>query len=316
MTNLGNIEKVDVREVWPDEKSDFTPWLADNLNILGVELGVELELVQTEAPVGNYSLDILAKDANSGEIVAIENQIEGTDHRHLGQLMTYAAGRDASVVIWVATKFRDEHRAALDWINERADSLNFFGVEIEVIKIGDSLPAPLFRLAVVPNAWSKEVRAASATEFTETEHRHIEFWRPLLEDLKYNHGWNVQTTNKVNWHHKASGVRNITLRMLLARGNVARVEILIDSQDKIQNKRVFDLLKESRKSIERDIQEELLWERSDDNISSYIGVSRSGPVDDPPENLAEIRRWMVRYVVKLGDIFRPYLENALKEIGE
>lgn len=316
MTDLGNIERIDIREVWPDEKSDFTPWLANNLDTLGDELGVELELVQTEAPVGNYYLDILAQDVNSGGMVAIENQLTDTDHTHLGQLITYSAGREAGMVIWVATKFRGEHRAALDWINERANSLDFFGVEIEAIKIGNSLPAPLFRLVVVPNSWSKGVRAASVAEFTETERRYIEFWRPLLENLNSNHGWNVQTTNKDNWHHKASGVRNITLRMRLTRRNEARIEILINSQNKEQNKRVFDLLSKSRESIERDLEEELTWERADDNISSYMGVSRSGSLDDSPEDLDEIRHWMVKYVVKFGDVFRPYLENALKETGE
>ncbi len=152
---IGRIEEVAIREVWPDEASDFTPWLAKNLEVLGEELGMVLELKGTEVPVGNYYLDILANEADRDAPVAIENQIAVTDNPHLGQLLTYAAGTKAKIVIWIATEFRDEHRAALDWLNEgTGESLDFLGVEVGAIKIGNSVPAPLFRLAAAPNHWS------------------------------------------------------------------------------------------------------------------------------------------------------------------
>ena len=179
MVDLGKIENFDIRQIWPNEASDFTPWLAENLDLLGEELGLELELDRTEAPVGNFSLDILARDANSNAIVAIENQIAVTDHIHLGQLLTYAAGQDAGVVIWVSTEFRDEHKAALDWLNQRTeDSLEFYGVEIGAVKIGNSLPAPLFRLAAVPNSWSKQVKATATTDLSEKQQRYVNSGSP------------------------------------------------------------------------------------------------------------------------------------------
>ena len=149
--DLASIERVEPRNIWPNEAENFTPWLADNLAELGKELGMELELDAKEAPVGKFSVDILAKEIGRDSVVVIENQIERTDHVHLGQLLTYAAGSEANIVIWVTTNFQDEHRAALDWLNKSTiESLEFYGVEIEVVRIGESAPAPLFRLAAFP----------------------------------------------------------------------------------------------------------------------------------------------------------------------
>lgn len=151
--NLAKIERiVDLRATWPNEAQYFTPWLADNIGELGKVLGMDLELKGTEAAVGSYFLDILATDLNSRRPVIIENQLEATDHGHLGQLLTYAAGFDAGVVVWVTRDFRDEHRQALDWLNQRTDeNTEFFGVVVELWRIGDSLPAPHFNLVAVPN---------------------------------------------------------------------------------------------------------------------------------------------------------------------
>lgn len=119
--NLAKIERVDLREAWPNEARDFTPWLAENIAELGVALGMDLELQETEASVGGYSLDVLASDLNDDRTVIIENQLEATNHTHLGQLLTYAAGYDANVIVWLTREFRDEHRAALEWLNQRTD---------------------------------------------------------------------------------------------------------------------------------------------------------------------------------------------------
>ena len=315
MVELGQIEEVDIRTVWPNEAADFTPWLADNLDLLGEELGLDLELDRTEAPVGNFSLDILARDANSNAVVAIENQIAGTDHVHLGQLMTYAAGYDAGIVIWVSTEFRDEHRAALDWINQRTDdSLNFFGVEVEAVRIGDSLPALLLRLAASPNAWSKRTRTAQTTELTDRQKRYVQFWRPLLERLKSEHGWNIGTENKYYEYVVGSGFSNMARRMRLTWENEARVELMIQSSDADWNKAVFDLLKESQERIEADIGAALHWDRGEDTKSCRIGVSRNGSLDDSEEELDEIRAWMIDNVQRFRPVFRPYLEDALSRV--
>ena len=138
---LAKIQRVDLREIWPNEAADFTPWLAENLSELGRVLGLDLELQAQEAPVGGYSLDVLARDVGSGGEVVIENQLGTTDHSHLGQLITYAAGFDARVAVWIAREFKSEHREALDLLNRRTgEDSQFFGVEIELWKI-DGFPA-------------------------------------------------------------------------------------------------------------------------------------------------------------------------------
>lgn len=149
----GRIEQLEVREIWEDEAADFTPWLAENLDLIGEELGLDLELVETEKPIGSFYLDLLAKDGD-GRLVAIENQLEWTDHSHLGQLLTYAVKCDARTAIWIAPMFRYEHRETIDRLNEwTGDKIQFYGVEVKVIKIGDSSPAPDIRAVAVPDGW-------------------------------------------------------------------------------------------------------------------------------------------------------------------
>src|SRR6266851_3093921 len=138
---LGTLVFLDPRDVWSSESIEFTPWLADHLDLLGEALGIDLELDGREAPVGDFSADLLARDNNRDRLVVIENQLEQTDHDHLGKMLTYAAGRSAGVVVWIAKKIREEHRAAIDWLNEHTDEeLEFFAVELQVPKIDESRP--------------------------------------------------------------------------------------------------------------------------------------------------------------------------------
>lgn len=148
-----------LRSAWPNEARDFTPWLADNLDVLGQAVGLALELRQKEYPVGRYSLDLLLQDAE-GRVVAVENQLEQTDHSHLGQLLTYCAGTQAKVVIWIARTITEEHAAALEWLNANTvTGVGFFGIQVELLRIGDSVPAPNLVVIVRPNDWTKNNRS-------------------------------------------------------------------------------------------------------------------------------------------------------------
>lgn len=186
---LGTIQPVAIRDIWTNEASEFTPWLAENLELLGEALGMSLELIQREAPVGGFSLDILAQDRNTDKVVAIENQLEPTDHTHLGQIMTYAAGHDARTVIWITPHFRDEHRAAIDWLNHwTPEEIAFYGVEVGAIKIGNSLPAPEFRPVAFPNDWSKQAKQVSSSALSITGREKVVY--ELAETLGVSEFWN------------------------------------------------------------------------------------------------------------------------------
>lgn len=164
MVTLGNLEEVkDLREVWPHEAHDFTPWLAKNIGVLGETVGIDISIEETESSVGDFNVDIFASDADTGRKIIIENQLEDTDHNHLGKLITYASGKEADLVIWVVKRARSEHRAAVEWLNNHTDEgVGFFLCEIKVYKIGNSESAPKFEIIEQPNDWIKEMKQPSS----------------------------------------------------------------------------------------------------------------------------------------------------------
>ena len=190
--NLGRLTRVDLKEVWDTESGSFTPWLSKEVNIslLGEAIGVELEVVAKEKNVGPFRADIFCRETTTGDHVLIENQLERTDHTHLGQLLTYSAGLTAVRIVWIARRFTDEHRAALDWLNQfTQEGIDFFGLEIEVWKIGESVPAPKFNVVSQPNDWKKSVRDRSgpgARSLSEMEQDYLDFWTQLSEFLESN----------------------------------------------------------------------------------------------------------------------------------
>ena len=305
--DLASIERVEPRNIWPNEAENFTPWLADNLAELGKELGMELELDAKEAPVGKFSVDILAKEIGRDSVVVIENQIERTDHVHLGQLLTYAAGSEANIVIWVTTNFQDEHRAALDWLNKSTiESLEFYGVEIEVVRIGESAPAPLFRLAAFPNSWSKRAKTSNQP-VSERGERYRRFWQALLERL----GWNVVTDRTTSSYYSAgSGISNVRRTMSFKESNEVSIEIEISNSNKDWNKAFFDALKQSRERIEEDLGAELVWDRLDNLITSRVSFRRGGSIDADRDELGEIQDWFLANAEKFKDVFLPYLREV------
>lgn len=180
--DLDHLKKVELRKVWPHEALDFTKWLssAANLNMLGEAVGVELELIETESSVGSFSVDIYAQEAGTGRKVIIENQLEETNHDHLGKVITYAAGKGAQVIVWVVSHARDEHRQAIEWLNEHTDNdFGFFLVEIELWTIGDSKPAPRFNVVEQPNEWTKALRLSE--NLSETERVKLSYWTKYRE---------------------------------------------------------------------------------------------------------------------------------------
>ncbi|MCS3679338.1 hypothetical protein GGP72_003288 [Salinibacter ruber] len=261
---LGSITKVDPREVWPDEAQDFTPWLAEeeNLGRLASTIGLDLELEGTEKNVGPFSADILCRDTVDDQMVLIENQLNLTDHGHLGQLLTYAAGLDAVTIIWIARQVRNPHRAALDWLNSvTEEEISFFGIEIELWQIGSSPVAPKFNLASKPNDWSKTVSRASGRdgELTETKKLQLDYWTALSERLE-EQGSQVQprTPRPQHWANYAVGRSGC---QLTARVNTRdqRVAVQLALKDQEEAEPLFHLLKQEKDAIEGEIGVELSW---------------------------------------------------------
>ena len=309
---LGRIEKADLREAWPHEAADFTPWLADHVSELGTALGLELELESEEAPVGKFSLDLLARDTGTNRTVIIENQLEPTDHDHLGKLLTYAGGYDANVIVWVAKDFRDEHRQALDWLNQHTDEdTEFFGVVVEVWKIDGSRPAPHFNMVAAPNEWRREaVRSVREAKASDKNLRYQAFFQELMDALRERGFTNARKAQLQSWYYFSAGhAQRVQYGATFAQGKRARIEVYIDNTDRDWNKTLFDRLMERKESIESDLSEILEWERLDNRRASRIAVVRQGSIDDEPETLKEIEDWMIDKLLDFKGVFDPRLDE-------
>lgn len=271
--SLGKLEKVDIRKIWEHEALSFTPWLAspDNLTLLGDALGVEFntENIKTEVGVGDFSADILTTDY-SGRTIIIENQLERTDHDHLGKCITYAAGVGAEMIIWIARNIRDEHRQAIEWLNlNSSDKINFFLVELEAYKIGDSKPAPHFAVIESPNEWTKVVRGQnngnnSISEVKLKQQRFFEMVRDYgLEHSKKVPSW--QKPQPQHWYTISYGTTAHFNVLANTRESCIYIELYIDGgkDSEAQNRRVFDNIYKDKDKIESEIGE-LVWHDKED----------------------------------------------------
>jgi len=181
--SISRLHKVPIRDIWPSEPQDFTPWLAsaENLSLLGETIGIRLELQSTEESVGDFRADIVCKSLPEGELVLVENQFAQTDHIHLGQILTYAAGLEAFTIVWIAERFREEHRAAIDWLNAKTPgNINFFALEMELWRIADSPVAPKFNIVCKPNEWARTMAEASRPTTEQSEFRWA-YWSGFIQ---------------------------------------------------------------------------------------------------------------------------------------
>lgn len=310
MVDLAKIEKVDLREAWSNEAADFTPWLEKNMDQLGAALGMDFEVQEREASVGTFSLDLLAHDGN-GRPVIIENQLEATDHSHLGQLLTYAAGFDASVIVWITKEFRDEHRAALEFLNGRTgEDTDFFGVAVEVWKIDDSRPAVNFDLVVTPNDWRKQARRNSAP--SELGEKYREFFQPLMDTLREDYQFtNAKKAPTDTFYEFSSGFTGVRYSVSITQKGPARTYLYIDNGNRDWNKQLFDHLMERREAIEADLIEPLDWRRLDNYRACRILTGRHGSINDEEETLEETRKWMIERLLAFKRVFGPILSEVV-----
>jgi len=308
---LSKLERVPLREAWKHEAIDFTPWLAeaDNLTMLADALGLgDLELVGIEHPVGEFKLDILCTDG-AGPVI-IENQLAKTDHTHLGQIITYAAGIGAKTVIWIAESFRPEHVAALEFLNQNTtEGLNFFGVEVELWRIGDSPLAPNFEVVVKPNEWAKVGReqARVATTTTPAKQRHLKLWTALIEKLAVKApGIRPQKPQPQHWLNNSIGRAGFALNPTAShRDNRLGVEVYISHPE---SKRLYQALLAQKSQIEQQLGFDLDWQELPGALSCRIASWRqSSPIEDESQ-WGEYIDWYIDRLVKMNAVFRPAIQ--------
>ena len=317
MDDLGTLSPVGVRDVWSGESREFTPWLAENADLLGEALGMDLAHEQTEAPVGRYSADLVFREASRDELVVVENTFGPTDHDHLGKLITYAAGLGASYAVLISPEFRDEHRSALTWLNSvSGDDFGFFGVVLEAWRIGDSRPAPRLRVDVKPDDWGRSVRAANSGS-SEGERTYQRFWREFLPAFRDRYpDWTRSVTpGKRSWMSFPSS-RSSLLRYSASfcrpdgRRPRLRAEAYIDTGDAETVKAAFDDLHHQKERIENAVGQALDWDRIDHRRASRISLYFLDEIRvTESERWPEARDWLIEAMGRMREAFNPAVQD-------
>jgi len=307
---LSKLEKVDLREVWKHEALDFTNWLAkqENLELLSDEIGIDIALVQTEASVGKFNVDILAEEENTGRKIVIENQLESTDHDHLGKIITYASGFDAEIIIWIVKSVRDEHKQAVDWLNEHTDSnINIFAIQMEVWKISNSPFAPKFQIIAKPNDWAKAVKkAATQSELSDTKLLQLEFWTKFKEFVQENNGKvKLRKAYPQHWYDISFGSSNAHLCLTVNSQNEQMAcEIYIPD-----SKQLFSCLYAKKDEIESELSEHLVWEELPEKKASRIKLISKGNLSNQ-KDWGQYHSWLLEKVTKFQLVFGKFVKQC------
>jgi hypothetical protein len=281
MANIGKLEKVDLRDLWKHEERDFSAWLAqeENLAMLSDEIGVDIALIERESHVGGFSADLYAEENGTSNKIIIENQLEDTNHDHLGKIITYASGKDAKFVIWIVKHARDEHRQAIEWLNTHTDEdINFFLVEIELWRIGDSLPAPKFNVVVRPNDWVREERR-STSEITERGKMCMDYWdafnKYVSQHPDFTRQFKLRRSHPHHWYDLSIGIGGIIIS-LNAQFNKGTIDAGLYIRD---NKDFFERLKSHSEEIQEILGEEAEWREA--RKDSRVMIIKSLDVTNP-----------------------------------
>lgn len=309
MKALGKLEEIkDLREVWPHEALDFTPWLAkeENIALLGDDIGLDITVDEEESPVGDFSVDIFATETGTDRKIIIENQLEDTNHDHLGKLITYASGKSADIIIWLVKRAREEHKSAIEWLNNHTDDkIGFFLAEIKLYKIGDSKPAAKFNVIERPNDWAKEVKKANNTP-NSTQQARLEYWT-AFNDFAFNNAAFSQEFKRRkpgtdHWLSFSIGTSGCGLNILrLQYSGCVAVELNISD-----NKDLFHSFHSQKELIESEIGFSLDWRELPDKKASRILVEHSANLLDKAE-WPEQFSWIMDTMIKMKKAFKKRL---------
>ena len=309
-TALARLEPVDLRECWKNEATDFTRWLAseENTQLLGDTIGLELELESREKPVGPFQADLLYKSTADDSWVLVENQLERTDHSHLGQLLTYAAGLQAVTIVWIARRVREQHRATLDWLNEVTDRrINFFGLEIELWRIGDSAAAPKFNVVSQPNDWLDP----RPPELSAIQRLRLEFWQAFCDHVAEEGArFNTRKPSSGYWMDLAIGVAGFRIRAITStwdsrRGSYdsgeLRAEFVVKRDDAND---LYAPLHARADEIEKELGEKLTWDNPQDTKTWRAYLRRTADIQDR-SSWPDQHEWLRSRLDRLSEVFGP-----------
>ena len=312
---IGTLDQISVRDVWPKEDRDFTPWLAENVDLMSDALGMELELEGQEVSVGGYSADLVLNDISTDSRVVVENMYGSTDHDHIGKLITYAAGLDAQYAVLVSENFRPEHRSALNWLNSvSTEDCGFFGLGLEVWRIGDSSPAPKLRVEVRPDDWHKNVRASKTHQGSERPSLYYQFWDGFLPKLhEAQDQWRrTRRPQRSSWMSFKSANQSVAYIAAFTRPGGTRLlaQAYIDTGNKDSTADFFEYLLERRGDIERTFGGELIWSRVEH--ARYSSVAAEFPeqisVQDK-DRWPQAWEWLVPTLGRLRDAIDPEIDG-------
>ncbi|MFD2466282.1 DUF4268 domain-containing protein [Amycolatopsis silviterrae] len=311
---LGRLERLaSPRDIWQNEAGDFTPWLAANIDVLSDAIGLPLAIEGQEVLVGDFRLDIHATDPD-GKTVVIENQLEPSDHSHLGQLLVYASGLEASTAIWITTRLREEHRSALIWLNERTDSdVRAFGIEVSVVHIGDSLRAPVLDVVVEPNDWAKAAKETSKAAVSPKNQQRMAFFEDVF-DLMATAYPTIRTpkTQVTSWCSFAAGPFGYYCLSFSKQGY--RVEIYLDTGDKDSTKWIYDQLAADGENLQQTLGFKLSWDRLNNNRGSRIATYLEG--FDLEDADGSARQKAVAWSVERAVALHRQLDGRLRSLAK
>ena len=309
---LETLKKVELRKVWNHEANDFTTWLSEkeNLALLSDEIGIDILLIETEASVGKFNVDILAEEENTGKKIVIENQLEITDHDHLGKTITYASGYDAEIIIWIVKDVRDEHKQAIDWLNEHTDEkVNFFAIKMELWQIGNSPCAPKFNIISKPNDWAKAIKkSTSQSNLTETKVLQLDFWNQFKEYAQNKSSkLKLRKTFPQHWYDISIGNSKAYISLTAnSQTNLIAYEIYIpDSKD------LFYELETNKNQIEEELQAELEWMALDGRKASRIKLSNDSDINQK-EKWDQYFDWLMITAEKFQTVFGRHINQIIK----
>lgn len=305
---IGKLEEVDIRELWKHEQYDFSEWLSkkENIENLNDILGLTLVDISKETYVGSYRCDLFAKDETTGIKVIIENQLEMSNHDHLGKIITYASGLDAKVVVWIVKEAREEHRSAIEWLNNNTNSnINFFLIEIHAYKIGNSDNAPMFQVIEQPNDFIKNNKSINSNDtMNKSQSQRLEFWNQFNNVLvERGKPFNVRKATTDHWYNVAIGTSDAHIDIALVnKDSVIGVELYITD-----NKELFDKLYQRKDEIESDLDFKLDWRRLNNSKASRIVTFIKGLNFDDHSNYNELINKTIDLAVLMRDTFKKYI---------